>query len=65
MIRFISFHESLTLEGYLCVRKGKKHGRKLYLSLCNREWLKVVWILVFFPVGSNHKRFTCVANSKQ
>jgi hypothetical protein len=70
MIKFINFHESLALEGYLCVtllceRKGKEHGRELYLSLCNREWLKVVWILMFFPVGSNHKRFTCVVNNRQ
>jgi hypothetical protein len=51
MIRFVSFHESLTLRGCLCVtflcgRVGEEHGRKLYLSLCNREWLKVVRILV-------------------
>ncbi len=31
----------------LMCEKGKKHGRKLYLSLCNGEWLKVVWILMF------------------
>jgi hypothetical protein len=30
--------------------KKKEHGRKLYLSLYNGEWLKVVWILVFLLV---------------
>ncbi len=50
------FHQkirSLALRGYLCItllceRKGKKYGRKFYLSFCNGEWLKVVWILLFF-----------------
>jgi hypothetical protein len=41
-----------SLRGRLCVtllyeRKRKEHGEKLYLSLCNGEWLKVVWILLF------------------
>jgi hypothetical protein len=49
---FISFHESLTLKGCLCVtllceKEREEHGRKLYLSLCNEEWLKVVSILMF------------------
>jgi hypothetical protein len=30
------------------VREGEKHGRKMYFSLCNGEWLKVIWILGFF-----------------
>jgi hypothetical protein len=49
---FINFHESLTLKRCLCVtllceKKREEHGRKLYLSLCNEEWLKIVWILMF------------------
>jgi hypothetical protein len=31
----------------LCDKEGEEHGRKLYLSLCNGKWLKVVWILTF------------------
>ncbi len=33
---------------FLCEKKGKEHGKKLYLSLCNGECLKVAWILMFF-----------------
>jgi gamma-glutamylcysteine synthetase len=29
------------------IEEKKKHDRKLYLSLYNGEWLKVVWILMF------------------
>jgi hypothetical protein len=52
MIKLISFHESLTLRECLCVtfmyeKEEKKHGIKLYLSLCNGKWLKLVWILTF------------------
>jgi hypothetical protein len=25
----------------------KKHAKKLYLFLCTKEWLKVVWIIMF------------------
>jgi hypothetical protein len=44
MIIFISCHESLPLEGRLCVtllceKEGKEHGKKLYLSICNGKWL--------------------------
>jgi len=49
---FINFHESLTLKGclsvtFLCKKEREEHGRKLYLSLCNEEWLKKLWILMF------------------
>jgi hypothetical protein len=27
--------------------KKRKNGKKLYLSLCSREWFKIIWILVF------------------
>jgi len=49
MIIFISFHESLTLRGCLCVtllyeKKTEEHGRKLHLSLCIGKWLKLYGI---------------------
>lgn len=41
-----------SLRGRLCVTllyeiKREEHGEKLYFSLCNGEWLNVVWILLF------------------
>jgi len=32
---------------FLCEKEEKGHGKKLYLSLCNGEWLKVVWIIMY------------------
>jgi hypothetical protein len=46
-------HEALNLKTRgrcLCVKEGKEHGKKIYLFLCNGEWLKVVWILMFLVV---------------
>jgi hypothetical protein len=38
----------VTLCVLLCEKEIKEHENKLYLSICNVKWLKVVWILTFF-----------------